>query len=145
MDSKSSGRNLLVIDSTKRAACQACKDIVAEIELGGFCDDNVFAIHLALEECIINAVKHGNGLDANKRVEIEWEITESLFDITVSDEGNGFKPSALPDPRCDENLEKSGGRGVLLMRSYMDVVEYNDKGNRVHMVKYRSGHDGTSE
>ncbi|MCK4999337.1 MAG: ATP-binding protein [Anaerohalosphaera sp.] len=145
MDSKSSGRNSVVIGSTKLAACKVCKELVEEIKRSGFGDQDIFAIHLALEEGLVNAVKHGNGFDPDKSVQIKWEITDSKFDITIADEGEGFEPSALPDPRSDENLEKTGGRGVLLMRSYMDVVEFNDKGNRIHMVRYRGGQDGAAK
>jgi len=76
---------------------------------------------------------------ADKSVSVEYLITPDKFDIRICDEGPGFAPEAVPDPRRRENLYKSSGRGLLLMRSYMDVVEHNNPGNCVHMIKYKSG------
>jgi serine/threonine-protein kinase RsbW len=92
---------------------------------------------LALEESLFNAARHGNKLDPEKTVTVDFLINSEKIDLTVTDQGDGFDPEELPDPRKHENLYKYGGRGVLLMRSYMDVVEFNEKGNQVHMVKYR--------
>ncbi len=94
-------------------------------------------MHLALQEAFINAVRHGNQMDPDKEVKIEYLVDPEKFEISVTDEGEGFDPEAVPDPRCGENLYKPNGRGLLLMRAYMDAVEYNEKGNRVRMVRYR--------
>ena len=130
--------NTLSINSTKAAASEVCGKLLSEVEARGFCKEAVFGIHLALEEAVTNAAEHGNGLDPAKQVRIEWFIDDDKFDIAVTDEGQGFSPCQVPDPRNAENLEKPSGRGVLLMKSYMDVVEFSEKGNRVHMVKYKS-------
>jgi len=127
----------LSITSTGDAASGVCSELLSAVEAAGFGKEAVFGIHLAIEEAVTNAVKHGNGLDLDKHVRIECVIEEDKFDIVVTDEGEGFSPCAVPDPRDAENLEKPSGRGVLLMKSYMDVVEFNEKGNRVHMVKYK--------
>ena len=82
-----------------------------------------------------NAIKHGNKFDANKTVELAYDISESRAIITITDQGSGFNPSTLPDPTVDENLEKPTGRGVMLIHAYMDEVAYNDAGNQVRMVK----------
>ena len=60
----------------------------------------------------------------------------ALRTIQIADQGGGFDPGALPDPTSDENLEKPCGRGVMLMRAYMDEIQYNPRGNSVRMVKY---------
>lgn len=91
-----------------------------------------------MEEALLNAVKHGNKRDPAKNVNIECVINAEKFDVCIKDQGSGFAPDGLPDPRSDENLYKPCGRGVLLMRAYMDVVEYRDNGSCVHMVKYRA-------
>jgi serine/threonine-protein kinase RsbW len=103
----------------------------------GYEEDTVFAIHLALEEALINAVKHGNKSDPSKKVTIDCLITPEKFDISITDEGPGFHLQDLPDPRCDHNLYKCSGRGVLLIQAYMDTVEYYEQGNSIHLVKYR--------
>jgi serine/threonine-protein kinase RsbW len=100
--------------------------------------DSIFGIHLALEEAFYNAVKHGNKQDTSKQVHIEYMITQEKFEVYVADEGDGFNPDEVPDPRLEENLCRTCGRGMLLMVSFMDVLEYNQKGNRVRMIKYKN-------
>jgi serine/threonine-protein kinase RsbW len=104
--------------------------------------DESFALHLALEEALYNAAKHGNKLDPNKNVTVDFTVTCDKIDLTVTDQGEGFSPQEIPDCRMQENLYKFGGRGVLLMRSYMDVVEFNPKGNQIHLVKFRKQDKG---
>ena len=102
-----------------------------------FGEDDIFAIHLALEEAFINAVNHGNKMDPEREVKIEYSVGADKVEISMTDEGRGFDPDVVPDPRYGENLYKIGGRGILLMRSYMDIVEFNKRGNRVRMVRYK--------
>jgi serine/threonine-protein kinase RsbW len=129
---------LLVLKSRLSDMRKACRQILGDVEGSGYGTDDVFAIHLAIEEALVNAIKHGNRKDPAKTVTIEYSATPEKFDISVADEGSGFDPAGLPDPRDQKNLHKASGRGVLLMQSYMNLVEYNRSGNRVHMVKYRS-------
>ena len=117
---------------------RVCRQILQDLALDGFSEEDVFAIHLALEEVLVNALKHGNKNDSDKKINIEYNITNDNFDITVTDQGDGFEPERVPDPRNDENLCKTSGRGMLLIRSYMDKVEYNEKGNSVLLVKNRT-------
>ena len=86
----------------------------------------------------MNAIKHGNGLDASKEVHVLSELTERRFWIQISDEGPGFNPEDVPDPTLDENLELPSGRGLMLMRTFMAKVEFNERGNKVTMEKHRS-------
>ena len=102
-----------------------------------YTEDEVFSIHLSLEEAIVNAVKHGNDGDIEKTVTVEYSVTPQKADVIVTDEGSGFDPDKLKDPRFGENLYKSDGRGVLLIKSYMDFVEYIGSGKGVHLIKYR--------
>ena len=115
-----------------------CRKLLADAEANGFDEDKIFAIHLALEEAFLNAVRHGNGDDPTKTVSVDYAVTPDKFEISITDQGPGFDPEALPDPRVDKNICKCCGRGVLLMRAYMDLVEYNQTGNSVHMIKYKS-------
>ena len=97
----------------------------------------VFGVRLALEEALVNAIKHGNGMDPSKKVHIECRVNRERVWIRIEDEGKGFDIKALPDPTLEENLEKPSGRGVLLMREFMTKVEYNDRGNCVILEKRR--------
>ena len=115
---------------------QLCQELLEEATGCGFDQEDIFSIHLALEEAFLNAVKHGNKMDPSKEVHIEYSITPAKFDISIKDDGPGFNPAVVPDPREGENLYKSSGRGLLLMQSYMDKVEYNKQGNCVHMIKF---------
>jgi len=129
----------LVVDNKVSVVGRLCQQLLTEARENNFTEEEIFAIHLALVEALVNAVKHGNRLDPHKKVKVKYSITPGKFDISITDDGNGFNPVTVPDPRENENLYKLCGRGMLLMRSYMDVVEYNEKGNSVHMLKYKAG------
>jgi serine/threonine-protein kinase RsbW len=103
----------------------------------GFADKELFGIRLALEEALVNAVKHGNRQDPSKTVRIRYQINSREFLIEIQDEGRGFDPEGVPDPLNPENLERPGGRGVFLMRHYMSWVQYNEAGNCVTLCKVR--------
>jgi serine/threonine-protein kinase RsbW len=96
---------------------------------------DVFCIRLALEEALINAVKHGNQMDRAKKVRVLYWVSPHFFEARVSDEGPGFDPSDVPDPTAVENLERSCGRGLMLMRHYMSEVVFNAAGNCVAMSR----------
>ncbi|HEY7328782.1 MAG TPA: ATP-binding protein [Gemmataceae bacterium] len=103
-------------------------------------EHDIFSIKLALEEAIVNAMKHGNQFDRAKKVHISYQIFADRFDVQISDDGNGFDPSDVPDPTAFENLERPCGRGLMLMRHYMSEVVFNQRGNGVIMSKvFRNG------
>lgn len=109
-----------------------------EEELQGksrFSEMELFHIKLALEEAIVNAIKHGNQMDRAKSVRVAYHISHDRFDIRIADEGPGFDPDDVPDPTAPENLERPCGRGLLLMRHYMNHIEYVSPGNTVIMSK----------
>ncbi len=100
----------------------------------------IFAIDLAIRESVANAVKHGNKFDESKVIEVMLEDSKEGFEITVRDFGAGFSPEEIPDPTDPQNLLKTNGRGILFMRSFMDIVEWSnspDGGLIVKMVKKR--------
>ena len=125
------------LPSTRTAVEPVCQELLEAVRIRGFDAQELFGVHLAMEEAFMNAIQHGNMGDAEKRIFVESLITPEKIDISITDEGTGFDPDGLPDPRKGNNLYKCSGRGVLLIRAYMDVVEYNDRGNCVHLVKYR--------
>lgn len=102
----------------------------------------IFGIKLAVEEAVVNAIKHGNQLDASKKVRIACAVSPERIDVLVNDEGPGFDPNELPDPTAPENLERPCGRGVMLMRHYMTDVRFNERGNAVAMSKIRQDRSG---
>jgi serine/threonine-protein kinase RsbW len=104
-----------------------------------FSEKEVFSIKLALEEALINAIKHGNQFDRNKKVRICYSVHRDRFDIFIRDEGAGFDPADVPDPTAFENLERPCGRGLMLMRYYMTEVSFSSTGNSVSMSKLRNG------
>jgi serine/threonine-protein kinase RsbW len=104
-----------------------------------FGEKDIFCIRLALEEALINAIKHGNRLDRDKKVHINYQVTPDRFAVVITDEGQGFDPSDVPDPTAAENLERPCGRGLMLMRYYMTAVAFAPEGNSVSMLKLRNG------
>lgn len=129
----------VVISSDPLEARAVQEEIERELRRHHYTDREVFSIRLAVEEAIVNAIKHGNGMDRSKPVRVGYRVTDARFDIEVIDEGSGFCPEDLPDPTAVENLERPCGRGVLLMRHYMTTVSFNERGNRVFMSKVRQG------
>jgi serine/threonine-protein kinase RsbW len=94
-----------------------------------------FAVRLAFEEAVSNAFTHGHkGLPEDTPVRVSYSVGPDEVQIAVEDAGPGFDPGSIPDPTLDENLESLSGRGLLLIRSYMSSVEYNETGNRVVMT-----------
>jgi serine/threonine-protein kinase RsbW len=104
----------------------------------GYPERDRFGVRLALEEALINAVKHGNRGDPAKRVRLRYRVTAPAVELEVEDQGEGFDPAAVPDPCAPENRERPGGRGLLMMRHYLDEVHYHGRGNRVTLRKRRS-------
>ena len=92
-------------------------------------------LFIALDEAFVNAVKHGNRSDPTKLVRITADLSAREARFSIEDEGAGFDVKAIPDPLDPANLFKTSGRGVLLIYNIMDEVEYNERGNRLTMVK----------
>lgn len=101
-------------------------------------DSDVFGIHLATEEALVNAIKHGNRMDKGKFVDISIVLSAKRIWIEITDQGSGFDPRAVPDCTAPENLEIPSGRGLRLMRHFMSKIEHSDQGNRATMAKKRT-------
>ena len=125
----------MVIESDLRAARKVEEQVLRDAARHGYGEASRFAIRLALEEALNNAIKHGNRLDPAKVVEVCYHIDEHQASFTITDQGAGFDPCDVPDPTTDENLERPSGRGIMLMRAYMDEVRYSKRGSQLHMVK----------
>jgi serine/threonine-protein kinase RsbW len=121
--------------------CEVQRQILKEIERHGFNTNSLFATRLALEEAMVNAIKHGNKLDPKKKVLVEARVSAKRVEIEIEDQGPGFDRSSVPDPTADENLCKCSGRGILLIEAYMNSVTWSHGGRRVKMVRYNEPHE----
>ena len=126
------------ISSDPQEGIVVIRELLGQLENQQWPEGEIFGIHLSLEEAIANAIHHGNARDREKSIRITLETSADLFYAKITDEGGGFDPQAIPDPTSVENLERPCGRGLMLMRCYMDSVAYSPSGNSVELHKKRS-------
>ncbi|MCU0702900.1 MAG: ATP-binding protein [Fimbriiglobus sp.] len=139
-DDRASSHDLLV--SSDLAEVRRVQDLVeAALQANRFGESDQFAVKLAVEEALVNAIKHGNQLDPAKSVRVRYSVDDEQFRIHITDEGPGFNPDDLPDPTADDFLERPCGRGVLLIRSFMTTVDFLGCGNEVVMSKIKTPPD----
>jgi serine/threonine-protein kinase RsbW len=107
----------------------------------GFDSEEVQRISMAVREAAVNAVLHGNAYDPRKKVHIAFETAGDALTVTVRDEGKGLDPEEIPDPLAPENLLKQSGRGIFLIRAFMDEVRFRnmEPGTEVTLIKKLSG------
>jgi serine/threonine-protein kinase RsbW len=115
----------------------ASDDLLKAVSDLGYPTASQFAIRLAFEEAILNALRHGHKLRPSEPVEVCWQADGRSVVMSVTDKGPGFNPDNVPDPTEPDRIELPSGRGLLLMRAYMSAVEYNDTGNAVRMTYNR--------
>ncbi len=113
--------------------------LVKMLERHRFRPEDRFAIRLAVREALVNAANHGNKRSSSKKIRIAFSLTEKGFRIRIRDEGEGFDPGGVLDSTLAEDLTKSTGRGLLLMRQFMNDVRFSRKGNAVSMARCRTG------
>ena len=111
------------------------------LEQLGMDSDARYWVDIAVREAVANAIKHGNAQDPEKRVRVDAGVEGDELVIRVEDEGLGFDPSQLGDPRDPENLLKPSGRGIFYMRSFMDDIQYGSRpgGGTVVTLRKRLG------
>lgn len=127
----------VVVQSSSGALAEPRDWLLGKMKEYQFSRDDVFSVHLALEEAFYNAMKHGNKMDPSQKIQMDFLVTSEKVEICISDSGSGFDPDSVPDCRIGENVYKAEGRGLLLMKSYMDEVNFNNNGNGVCMVRRR--------
>ncbi len=113
-------------------------NIIAAMAEAGYQPATCRELRLALEEAIVNGLRHGNGGDPAKHVRVRVRITAEAVVAEVEDEGPGFDATRVPDPTAPENLHKPSGRGLLLMRHYTSWLTYHGRGNHLTLCKYRT-------
>ena len=114
---------------------EAIAALLAQLEAAGWPTRDVYGVHLALEEALVNAIQHGNQSDPTKAVELRFFVADETLRLEIEDEGAGFDPAKLPDPTNEEFIDRPHGRGVLLIRTFMTRVTYPGRGNVVVMEK----------
>jgi serine/threonine-protein kinase RsbW len=134
--SPDAGRTLKAsLSSSLVAYHEFIQSVLDQLSQFGWQKSDLFAVHMALEESISNAIRHGNKEDPAKRVAVECQLSPSRFWVQICDEGAGFKPSSVPDCCAPDRLGVTGGRGLALIKAYMTIVRYNDRGNCLIMEK----------
>ena len=138
-------RNRALPDGWHGAQLSVTKEVIplidsfaATMSTLGHAEKDVFGLRLALEEALINAIKHGHRYDPSKQVAVRYCIQADCVLVEVEDQGAGFDPGAVPDPTNPENWERPSGRGLFLMRTYTSWVRHNRRGNCVRLCKTSS-------
>ena len=148
-NSKTQGKDNLADSTTSRvsytldSSIESVNKIEQTAELcavsAGFDEDAVSNISMAIREAAVNAVLHGNAYDANKTVKASFETTVEALTIRICDQGPGLDPDTIPDPLAPENILRGSGRGIFLMRAFMDEVKFRQlhPGTELTLIKHR--------
>jgi serine/threonine-protein kinase RsbW len=121
------------IPSQMSAGRRVVEDFVKRAEARGVSPAESLALRHGVHEAVVNAIQHGNGGDSSRHVRVCYRFLSTEIFIEVEDEGCGFDRSNVADPTSDDNRVRPGGRGLLMMRHFMNSVEYNERGNCVTM------------
>ncbi|HVZ82367.1 MAG TPA: ATP-binding protein [Terracidiphilus sp.] len=138
MDKPHAGKLSFALGSTMESVSEieaAAEKLATE---AGLDEDELFRFTMAIREAAVNAVLHGNDYDPAKHVTASFENNGKSLVITIADEGKGLDPETLPDPLAPENLLRGTGRGIFLIRSFMDEVHFRQlhPGTELTLVKH---------
>jgi serine/threonine-protein kinase RsbW len=128
-----------VIGNNIEAGRRVLDELLGQLRSHRWDHRDVFGVHLAIEEALVNAIRHGNCEDPRKRVEVHCRLADNRIKVEIADEGPGFDSTRVPDPTDVKNLAQPSGRGLLLMRAFMSRVTYEDHGRKVVLEKLRDG------
>ncbi|HXG33675.1 MAG TPA: ATP-binding protein [Bryobacteraceae bacterium] len=137
-----------VLDSELESADGAEEMVLRVAQEIGFPEEELHRLGMAVRETVVNAVVHGNRYSAHKKVRLQIFKAPDHISVTVADEGNGFDLASLPDPLAEENLLQQSGRGILLIRAFVDKFEMRrlvPRGTEVKLVKYLNRRSGEGE
>lgn len=129
------------LESTLASVNKAEQSAAEVAARAGFDADECGRIAIAVREATVNAVLHGNRYDPLKRVTVSFDTTPDALTVAVRDEGPGLDPATLPDPLAPENLLKESGRGIFLIRTFMDEIHFRtmSPGTEIIMIKFVRG------
>jgi serine/threonine-protein kinase RsbW len=138
LDSPRVGRLSFQLNSTMESVNEVEATAEKFAREAGFDDDEQFRITMAVREAAVNAVLHGNDYDPAKSISASFENTGKSLVVTIADQGKGLNTETLPDPRAPENLLRGTGRGIFLIRSFMDEVHFRQlhPGTELTLVKH---------
>lgn len=125
----------ITFPSDLHSARVAADAVLREVQDANYAIDATFAIKLALEEALTNAIKHGNGNDSSRQVTLRYAVSSRKCVIIVRDQGRGFELDKVPDCTKGDRLPLPFGRGIMLMRAYMDRVVYRESGAEIYLMK----------
>lgn len=132
----------ITLDSSLESVDRAEEIVLKAARVLGFTEDDEGSIGMAVREGMVNAVVHGNRYSSKKRVHLAVEATPRQLVITIGDEGEGFDLSSLPDPLAEENLMRQSGRGIMLIRAFMDEFDLHRRsggGTEIRIAKNLAG------
>ena len=127
------------LDSSLDSVDSAEQLVLDVARKAGFQEEDLHKIGMAVRESMVNAVVHGNQYSAHKKVRVSVSKGQDRLTVTISDQGKGFELEALPDPLSEENLLRNSGRGIFLIRAFMDelhVRRLSPAGTEVTLTKY---------
>lgn len=106
----------------------------------GFDEDTAANVAMSVREAAINAVLHGNAYNSEKKISAAFETTSDSLIVRICDQGSGFTPESLPDPLAPENILRGSGRGIFLIRAFMDEVNFRQlhPGTEITLIKHRA-------
>jgi serine/threonine-protein kinase RsbW len=138
VNSRAKHRVSYTLDSTLESVNKAEKTALEMAVHGGFGEDQQHHIAMAVREAAVNAVLHGNAYDPQKKFFVAYEMTPQSMVITITDQGKGLDEESVPDPLAPENLMKQSGRGIFLIRSFMDEVTIRNlkPGTEIRLIKH---------
>jgi serine/threonine-protein kinase RsbW len=113
------------------------EQVMEQVKLIGWSNKEEFAVNMALEEALVNAIQHGNGSDPAKQVRFSCRLNDQRIYVRIEDEGSGFNPNTIPDPTDPEHIMIASGRGVLLIKNFVSRIQWNEKGNVLEFEKER--------
>ena len=128
----------LVLPSHIEAVAEAAAAVANFLQSCGVGDEVAFGIDIAVREAVTNAIVHANKEDETKSIEVTVNCVGHALEIEIKDQGEGFDPASVADPTEPANLLKTSGRGIFLMRNFMDEVQWSSRpegGTTLHMVK----------
>lgn len=140
MADSTTSRVSYTLDSTLDSVNKIEQTAEQYAQRAGFDEDTIPYVAMAVREAAVNAVLHGNAYDPNKHITASFETTSEDLVIRITDQGPGLDPSTLPDPLAPENILRGSGRGIFLIRSFMDEVNFRQlhPGTELTLIKHRT-------